>query len=105
MIWWGGVLCRRTKKILDYLTNSFILVYFVDNVKKALVQQGYAEYLANIVSSARNVTDDESAREKMQSAADMIVMLLTEGQPNSPYCFILNLVGRNWFLVCYWHIF
>ena len=78
-------------------------MYFVDNVKKALVQQGYAEYLANIVSSARNVTDDdESVREKMQSAADMIVMLLTEGQQNTPYFFILNLVGRNWFLVCYW---
>ena len=69
-------------------------------MKKALVQQGYAEYLANIVSSARNATDDESVREKMQSAADMIVMLLTEGQQNAPYCFLLDLVGRNWFLVC-----
>ena len=56
-------------------------------MKKALVQQGYAEHLANIVSSARNVTGDESVRERMQSAADMIVMLLTEGQQNSPYCF------------------
>ena len=56
-------------------------------MKKALVQQGYAEHLANIVSSAKNVTDDESLREKMQSAADMIVMLITEGQQNSPYCF------------------
>lgn len=60
------------------LFNAFILTLFSDNVKKALVQQGYAEHLANIVSSAKNVTDDE--REKMQSAADMIVMLLTEGQ-------------------------
>jgi len=51
-----------------------------DNVKKALVQQGYAEHLAKIVSSAESVTDDESWREKMQSASDMIVMLLTEGQ-------------------------
>ena len=56
-------------------------------MKKALVQQGYAEHLANIVSSAKNATDDESLREKMQSAADMIVMLLTEGQQNSLYCF------------------
>lgn len=60
------------------LFNAFILTLFSDNVKKALVQQGYAEHLANIVSSAKNVTDDE--REKMQSAADMIIMLLTEGQ-------------------------
>ena len=49
-------------------------------MKKALVQHGYAEHLANIVSSAKSVTDDESLREKMQSASDMIVMLLTEGQ-------------------------
>ena len=56
------------------------MLLFLDNVKKALVQQGYAEHLAKIVSSAKNVTDDESLREKMQSAADMIVMLLTEGQ-------------------------
>lgn len=62
------------------LFNAFILTLFSDNVKKALVQQGYAEHLANIVSSAKNVTDDESLREKVQSAADMIVMLLTEGQ-------------------------
>ena len=50
-----------------------------DNVKKALVQHGYAEHLANIVSSSNNAAEDESVKERIQSAADMIVMLLTEG--------------------------
>jgi len=66
------------QEFADLVFEIFSPVVVDDNVKKALVQQGYAEYLANIVSSARNVTDDENAREKMQSAADMIVMLLTE---------------------------
>lgn len=66
------------KEFVDLVFEIFSSLVVDDNVKKALVQQGYAEHLANIVSSAKNVTDDESLREKVQSAADMIVMLLTE---------------------------
>lgn len=66
------------EEFVDLIFEIFSSVIVDDNVKKALVQQGYAEHLANIVSSAKNVTEDESLREKMQSAADMIVMLLTE---------------------------
>lgn len=66
------------EEFVDLIFEIFSSVIVDDNVKKALVQQGYAEHLANIVSSAKNATDDESLREKMQSAADMIVMLLTE---------------------------
>lgn len=66
------------EEFVDLIFEIFSSVIVDDNVKKALVQQGYAEHLANIVSSAKNVNDDESLREKMQSAADMIVMLLTE---------------------------
>lgn len=43
------------------------------------MQQGYAEHLANIVASAKDAVDDESLKEKMQTAADLIVMMLTEG--------------------------
>lgn len=66
------------EEFVDLIFEIFSSVIIDDNVKKELVQQGYAEHLANIVSSAKNVNDDESLREKMQSAADMIVMLLTE---------------------------
>lgn len=66
-------------KIISGQCSSFFVIVFTDNVKKALVQQGYAEHLANIVSSAKDETEDESLKEKMQSAADLIVMLLTEG--------------------------
>lgn len=66
------------EEFVDLIFEIFSSVIIDDNVKKELVQQGYAEHLANIVSSAKNVTEDESLREKMQSAADMIVMLLTE---------------------------
>lgn len=51
----------------------------IDNVKKALVQHGYAEHLVNLVSSKRSEQSDEFVKHRVQSSADMIVMLLTEG--------------------------
>ena len=58
----------------------YILLYFnPDNVKKALVQQGYTEHLLKIVSSMRDDQNDELVKQRVQSSADMIVMLLTEG--------------------------
>ena len=52
----------------------------LDNVKKVLVQEGFAEQLANVVSTCKDATGDEILKQRTQSAADMIVMLLTEGQ-------------------------
>ncbi|KAJ7373124.1 Rap1 GTPase-GDP dissociation stimulator 1 [Desmophyllum pertusum] len=64
--------------MIDTIFEIFKSLIVDDDVKKALVQQGYAEHLANIVSSSNNAAEDESVKERMQSAADMIVMLLTE---------------------------
>ena len=49
-------------------------------MKKVLVQEGFAEQLANVVSTCKDATGDEILKQRTQSAADMIVMLLTEGQ-------------------------
>ena len=49
-------------------------------MKKVLVQEGFAEQLANVVSICKDATGDEILKQRTQSAADMIVMLLTEGQ-------------------------
>ena len=49
-------------------------------MKKVLVQKGFAEQLANVVSTCKDATGDEILKQRTQSAADMIVMLLTEGQ-------------------------
>ena len=49
-------------------------------MKKVLVQEGFAEQLANVVSTYKDATGDEILKQRAQSAADMIVMLLTEGQ-------------------------
>ena len=51
---------------------------FSDNVKKLLVQQGYAEHLADVVTSLKH-EKDEHIKHRVQSSADFIVMLLTEG--------------------------
>ncbi|KAJ7373122.1 Rap1 GTPase-GDP dissociation stimulator 1 [Desmophyllum pertusum] len=66
------------EEMIDTIFEIFKSLIVDDDVKKALVQQGYAEHLANIVSSSNNAAEDESVKERMQSAADMIVMLLTE---------------------------
>ncbi|KAL9957921.1 hypothetical protein ACROYT_G034877 [Oculina patagonica] len=66
------------EELIDMVFEICSSVVVDDNVKKTLVQQGYAEHLANIVSSAKEEAEDESLKEKMQSAADLIVMLLTE---------------------------
>lgn len=47
-------------------------------MKKALAQQGFAEHLANVVSSLQN-EKDEYLQQRVQSSADFIVMLLIEG--------------------------
>jgi len=60
--------------------NGSVFIALADNVKKALVQQGYAEHLVNIVSSMKHEQKDEFLKQRVQSAADLIVMLLTEGQ-------------------------
>ena len=49
-------------------------------MKKVLVREGFAEQLANVVSTCKDATGDEILKQRTQSAADMIVMLLTEGQ-------------------------
>ena len=49
-------------------------------MKKVLVREGFAEQLANVVSTCKDATEDEILKQRTQSAADMIVMLLTEGQ-------------------------
>lgn len=49
-----------------------------DNVKKALAQHGFAEHLADVVSSLQN-EKDEYLQQRVQSSADFIVMLLIEG--------------------------
>ncbi|KAK2560561.1 Rap1 GTPase-GDP dissociation stimulator 1 [Acropora cervicornis] len=51
-----------------------------DNVKKALVKQGYTEYLLKVVSSLKDEKNDELAKQRVQSSADIIVMLLTEDE-------------------------
>ncbi|KAJ7373112.1 Rap1 GTPase-GDP dissociation stimulator 1 [Desmophyllum pertusum] len=66
------------EEMIDTIFEIFKSLIVDDNAKKALVQHGYAEHLANIVSSSNNAAEDESLKERMQSAADMIVMLLTE---------------------------
>ena len=58
-----------------------------DNVKKALVQQGYGEHLVNIISSLMPEQSDEHIKQRLQSSADMIVMLLTEGWDSFVQCF------------------
>ena len=64
------------------LTDSFVKNYYLffssDNVKKALAQHGFAEHLANVVSSLQN-EKDEYLQQRVQSSADFIVMLLIEG--------------------------
>ena len=47
-------------------------------MKKALAQHGFAEHLANVVSSLQN-EKDEYLQQRVQSSADFIVMLLIEG--------------------------
>ena len=47
-------------------------------MKKALSQHGFAEHLANVVSSLQN-EKDEYLQQRVQSSADFIVMLLIEG--------------------------
>ena len=63
-----------------------INIMLTDNMKKALVQGGVAEHLANNVSSCKDVAGDEILKQRTQSAADMIVMLLTEGNIFSSLC-------------------
>lgn len=62
------------------LTDSFVKIFFFssDNVKKALAQHGFAEHLADVVSSLQN-EKDEYLQQRVQSSADFIVMLLIEG--------------------------
>ena len=47
-------------------------------MKKSLAQHGFAEHLANVVSSLQN-EKDEYLQQRVQSSADFIVMLLIEG--------------------------
>lgn len=72
--------------ILILLLKILILFFSSDNVKKALVQHGFAEHLADVVSSLQN-EKDEYLQQRMQSSADFIVMLLIEG-----YKIVLNLL-------------
>ena len=48
-----------------------------------MVQLGCAQNLANIVASCRNQLQDETVQFKLQSAADIIVLLLTEGNSHN----------------------
>lgn len=64
-----------------------IFVMLSDNVKKTLVQQGYGEHLVKIISSLMPEQSDEYVKQRVQSSADMIVMLLTEGWDCFVQCF------------------
>ncbi|CAH3133991.1 unnamed protein product [Pocillopora meandrina] len=67
-------------ELVDSVLEIFTSLITDDNVKKVLVQEGFAEQLANVVSTCKDATGDEILKQRTQSAADMIVMLLTEGQ-------------------------
>ena len=62
----------------DWFFCEKIFFFSSDNVKKALAQHGFAEHLANVVSSLQN-EKDEYLQQRVQSSADFIVMLLIEG--------------------------
>jgi len=68
------------EELTDLVFEILSSVIIDDNVKKALVQQGYAEHLVNIVSSMKHEQKDEFLKQRVQSAADLIVMLLTEDE-------------------------
>lgn len=65
-------------ELVDSVLEIFTSLITDDNVKKVLVQEGFAEQLANVVSTCKDATGDEILKQRTQSAADMIVMLLTE---------------------------
>ena len=70
---------KNFKAMINLILLSMCLSVFQDNVKKALVKQGYTEYLLKVVSSLKDEKNDELAKQRVQSSADIIVMLLTEG--------------------------
>ena len=70
---------KNFKAVINLILLSMCLSVFQDNVKKALVKQGYTEYLLKVVSSLKDEKNDELAKQRVQSSADIIVMLLTEG--------------------------
>lgn len=65
-------------ELVDSVLEIFTSLIADDNVKKVLVQEGFAEHLANVVSTSKDAIGDEILTHRTQSAADMIVMLLTE---------------------------
>lgn len=67
-------------ELIDLVFEIITSLILDDNVKKALVQQGYTEHLLKIVSSMRDEQNDELIKQRVQSSADMIVMLLTEDE-------------------------
>lgn len=67
-------------ELIDLVFEIITSLILDDNVKKALVQQGYTEHLLKIVSSMRDDQNDELVKQRVQSSADMIVMLLTEDE-------------------------
>lgn len=68
------------EELIDLVFEMITSLILDDNVKKALVQHGYAEHLVNLVSSKRSEQSDEFVKHRVQSSADMIVMLLTEDE-------------------------
>lgn len=70
---------KNFKAMINLILLSMRLSVFQDNVKKALVKQGYTDYLLKVVSSLKDEKNDELAKQRVQSSADIIVMLLTEG--------------------------
>ncbi|CAH3189879.1 unnamed protein product [Porites evermanni] len=66
-------------ELIDLVFEILSSIIIDDNVKKALAQHGFAEHLANVVSSLQN-EKDEYLQQRVQSSADFIVMLLIEDE-------------------------
>lgn len=66
-------------ELIDSVFEILSSLIMDDNVKKLLVQQGYAEHLADVVTSLKH-EEDEHIKHRVQSSADFIVMLLTEDE-------------------------
>lgn len=56
----------------------------IDIMKKEMVNAGCAETLVHVIASCKGREEEESMKYRLETAADMIVTILTDGEFESP---------------------